>query len=58
MVWLICIMIRRTIDINVIYHFYSISISTTAIFKFQKLRSLLEIAQNILIVQAEADVLF
>ena len=35
---------------NVIYRFSSISKSTRAIFKFQKLRSLLEIAQNILIV--------
>ena len=39
-----------TLHINVIYRFSSISRSTRAIFKFQKLRSLLEIAQNILIV--------
>ena len=33
--------------VNVIYRFFSISRSTRAIFKFQKLRSLLEITQNI-----------
>ena len=36
--------------LNVIYRFSSISRSTTAIFKFQKRRSLLEIAKHILIV--------
>ena len=35
---------------NVIYRFSSISISTRAIYKFQRLGSLLEISQNILIV--------
>ena len=44
----------RLFHVNVIYRFSSISRSTRAIFKFQKLRSLLEIAQNILIVDRKS----
>ena len=40
----------KILAFNVIYRFFSIARSTRAIFKFQKLRSLLEIAQNILMV--------
>ena len=44
------VQLELVVGINVIYCFSSTSRSTKAIFQFQKLRSLLEIAQNILIV--------
>ena len=47
----LCSFFACYIEINVTYRFSSILKSTRDIFKFIKLRSLLEIAQNILIVQ-------